>query len=115
MSGLWQQCNCVDIAGKTGIMLGVKAILFFPILLLAACATQPPVQEMSDARSAISIAQGLPGEQKRADHYLKSAETALDDAAKAIEAEHYERARTKALEAKRSAQEAARIKQNTHP
>ncbi len=98
------------------MMPSVKRILFFLILILPACALKPPVQEMSDARSAIKVAQDLPaqqnaGQQGRADAYLKSAESALDDAAAAISQERYDRARTKALEAKRNAQEAARIKQ----
>jgi len=100
-------------------MLSVKRILFFLMLILASCALKPPVQEMSDARSAIKMAQDLPeqkshGQQGRAAAYLKSAETALDEAAIAIGNERYERARTKALEAKRNAQEAARIKQLKH-
>ncbi len=97
----------------------VKRFLFFLMLILASCALKPPVQEMSDARSAIKMAQDLPaqqnaGQQSKANAYLKSAESALDEAANAIGDEHYDRARTKALEAKRNAQEAARIKQRKH-
>jgi len=99
-------------------MPSVKRFLFFLLLILASCALKPPVQEMSDARSAIKMAQELPAPQNpgqhRADAYLKSAESALDEAAAAISQKHYERARTKALEAKRNAQEAARIKQRNH-
>jgi len=73
-----------------------------------------PVQEMSDARSAIKTAHALSGDGKKADSYLKSAESALQDAANAIREEHFERARSKALEAKRNAQQAARIKQRKH-
>jgi len=73
-----------------------------------------PVQEMSDARSAIKTAHALPGDGKKADIYLKSAESALQDAVNAIREEHFERARSKALEAKRNAQQAARIKQRKH-
>ncbi len=97
-------------------MPSVKRLLIFLLLILASCALKPPVQEMSDARSAIKMAQDLPdgknaAQQSKADGYLKSAESALDEAAAAIGNEHYDRARTKALEAKRNAQEAARIKQ----
>ncbi len=99
-------------------MPSVKRFLFFLLLILASCALKPPVQEMSDARSAIKMAQELPAQQnpdqQRADVYLKSAESALNEAAAAIGQKHYERARTKALEAKRNAQEAARIKQRNH-
>ncbi len=94
------------------MMPSVKRLLFFLLLILASCALKPPVQEMSDARSAIKMAHALPGQQGRADAYLKSAESALDEAADAIRNEHYDRARRKALEAKRKAQQAARIKQS---
>jgi len=87
------------------------------MLILVSCALKPPVQEMSDARSAIKMAHELPvqqspGRQRNADVWLKRAETALDEAAAAIRDEHYDRARAKALEARRHAQEAARIKQS---
>ncbi len=95
-------------------MQSVKWTLFFLLIMLTSCALKPPVQEMSDARSAIKIAHELPGDQSRADSYLNTAEKALDEAAEAIRAERYERARTKALEARRNAQEAARIKQGIH-
>ncbi|WP_265331371.1 DUF4398 domain-containing protein [Mariprofundus micogutta] len=67
---------------------------------------------MSDARTAIKTAQALPGDQMMADKHLQSAEKALEDAASAIKLEQYERARSKALEAKRHAQHAARLKQS---
>jgi len=89
----------------------MKRGLFAILLLLSACATHPPAQEMSDARSAIKTAQDLPGHTVKADKYLKSAEKALEDAAASIKLERFERARLKALEAKRHAQQAARIKQ----
>lgn len=90
----------------------VRQILFILLLVSTACAMKAPVQEMSDARSAIKTAHALPGAGKKADAYLKSAESALQDAANAIRDEHYERARSKAVEAKRNAQEAARLKQH---
>ncbi|MFQ5519554.1 MAG: DUF4398 domain-containing protein [Mariprofundus sp.] len=93
----------------------MKKVLFVLLISLTSCALKPPVQEMSDARSAIKMAQELPGQpNNRAQTYLKSAEQALDEAANAISAERYERARSKALEAKRNAQKAARIKQSQH-
>jgi len=92
----------------------MKALLFLPLLLLTACMVKPPAQEMSDARSAIKMAQELPGHGHKADVYLKSAEKALEEAAAAIKLERYERARSKALDAKRSAQQAARLKQAKH-
>jgi len=101
------------------IIPSVKRFLLLLMLLPAACALKPPVQAMSDARSAIHMAQQLPPQpdarqQGRADAYLKSAESALEEAAEALRAEHFDRARSKALEAKRKAQEAARIKQSHH-
>jgi len=92
----------------------MRLILLIPLLLLASCVTKPPAQEMSDARSAIKMAQELPGQQQNADKFLQSAEKALEEAAAAIQVERYERARNKALEAKRDAQQAARLKQSKH-
>jgi len=94
----------------------VKRLLLFFVMLLTACALKPPVQEMSDARSAIKMAHALPDRQAadsqhKSAVYLKRAESALDEAAVAIRAKHFEAARSKALEAKRNAQAAARIKQ----
>lgn len=82
--------------------------------MLSSCAVKPPVQEMSDARSAIQAAHDLPGDEGQADLQLKSAEQALKDAASAMRREHYEHARRKALEAKRHAQQAAKLKQGHH-
>lgn len=91
----------------------MKRSLFILMLLLSACAHKPPAQEMADARSAIKTAQELPGDGSRAEDYLKKAEQALDEAAAAIKEERYERAHNKALEAKRNAQRAALIKQQS--
>ncbi|MBN4073432.1 DUF4398 domain-containing protein [Mariprofundus ferrooxydans] len=92
----------------------MKALLLLPLLLLVSCVMKPPAQEMSDARSAIKMAQDLPGQAQKADEYLQSAEQALEEAAVAVKLERYERARSKALEAKRHAQQAARLKQFGH-
>jgi len=91
----------------------MKRTLLILILLLSACAAKPPVQEMSNARTAIKAAQQLPGSSLKSEAYLKSAETAMEEAAEAIKQERYETARGKALEAKRNAQAAARIKQSS--
>lgn len=80
------------------------------LLFLVACASTPPVQEMAEARSAISAARQISDSSPPAEAALQSAEQALEEASRALEAEHYERARQKALEAKRKAQEAARLK-----
>jgi len=87
------------------ILAGVAAVF-------AACTVKPPVQEMAEARSALKTAQEIEGRDARADRYLQSAEEALQEAAGAIDAQQYERARRKAVEARRDAQQAARIKQS---
>lgn len=83
----------------------------FIALMLVACATAPPVQEMADARSAIQAAREIPKSNLPADLALKSAEQLLGEAADAIRKEHYEQARQMALAAKRKAQAAVQYKQ----
>jgi len=87
-------------------------------LVVASCATTPPVQEMSEARSAIESARQLGAdkpEQKssKANLELKSAEQSLQEAADAIDKKYYDLARRKAVEAKRKAQRAAKIKRTS--
>ena len=83
------------------------------VMLLAACAVKPPVQEMAEARSAIKSAQELDATSPKAKQALKSAEASLKEAADAIDMERYEKARRKAVEAKRKAQKAARIQRSS--
>ena len=88
--------------------------LIFPLsmLLLSACAVKPPVQEMSDARSAVQTVHQLPAASNPvANRYLNRAESALQEAAQAMHRQQYLRARQKAVEAKRMAQRAAAAKQ----
>jgi len=85
------------------------AILF--ILLASGCAIKPPVQEMAEARAAIAAARELP-DRGESSKILKSAEASMQDAAKAMESNKYDRARMSAKEAKRKARQAAKIKQN---
>jgi len=80
-------------------------------LLLVACATSPPVQEMAEARSAIQTAKGIPNSNLPADLALRSAEQMLKEAADAIREEKFEQARQLALSAKRKAQSAVQYKQ----
>jgi len=91
--------------GLTGITLA---------LLLVACATTPPVQEMAAARSAIQTAKNMPESNLPADLALKSAEQMLEGAAEAIRHEKYEQARQMALSAKRKAQSSVQYKQKKH-
>ena len=82
----------------------VRAALFAGLLLLAACQTAP-VQEMSDARQAISAAREAGGPELAAEdfnaaiEYLKSAESFLDG-------HRYEDARLAAEQAKQKALDA---------
>ena len=95
-------------------MKRIQTLLFSTLLILVGCAVKPPVQEMSDARSAIQTARALPSsENKSADTHLKNAEMALSEATKAINQNRYEHARSKAIEAKREAQKAAQAKQQS--
>ncbi len=82
-------------------------------LVVAACATTPPVQEMSEARSAIESARQLEQKSSKANLEIKSAEQSLQEAADAIDKKYYDLARRKAVEAKRKAQRAARMKRST--
>ncbi|MDX8403486.1 MAG: DUF4398 domain-containing protein [Mariprofundaceae bacterium] len=86
--------------------------MFIAVLtvLLCSCAVKPPVQEMSEARSAIEKAQQLNIKSPKANKVLKSAEQSLKEAASAIDEKHYQVARRKAVEAKRKAQLAAKIR-----
>lgn len=77
-------------------------------LALAACETAPPVQEMSDARQAITVAREAGAadyaavELAEAEQYLHSAEERLD-------LQQYREARHAALEAKYRAQKALKL------
>ncbi len=77
-------------------------------LVLAACETAPPVQEMSDARQAITVAREAGAadlaamELAEAEKYLQNAENKLDD-------HLYREARHAALEAKYRAQKALQM------
>ena len=74
-------------------------------VLLAACQTGPPVQEMSDARMAIAVAKEAGAEQHAAEQ-LKTAEEYLEKAEQRLSEKAYSQARRDALHAKQSAMEA---------
>jgi membrane-bound lytic murein transglycosylase len=95
-----------------GLLMKYLSIVTVAILLTA-CAVKPPVQEMAEARSAIKSAQQLDATNPKAKQALKSAEASMKEAADAIDMEYYDKARRKAIEAKRKAQRAARIQQST--
>ena len=78
-----------------GTILGV-------ILLAAACSAGPPVQEMSDARQAISAAREA-GASDAAPDELRAAEDYLDSALRNLTRKEYGQAREDAREAKNRA------------
>ena len=69
------------------------------------CGTAPPVQEMSDARQAISIAKEAGAEQIAAAD-LRAAEEFLDSAERKLTERAYAQARSDALQAKAKALDA---------
>ncbi len=89
----------------------IRPLLLMLAVALSACAHKPPVQEMADARAAVEAARQMPGDAPAARRHLQSAERALAEAAAALKKARYEMARQKALEARKRARMAARIKQ----
>ena len=84
-------------AGRT-LRLAVASTL----LILAACASGPPVQEMSDARQAIAVAREA-GASEHAPTDLRAAEDYLDSALRNLSKKAYDQARLDAVEAKNKA------------
>ena len=78
------------------------------LLLLAACETAPPVQEMSDARQAITVAREA-GAADLAASELAEAERYLESAEQRLDRQQYREARNAALEAKLRAQQALKL------
>ena len=82
-------------------------------LTIAACATSPPVQEMSDAREAIaaaeeaSAAELAPGPLNDARRFLETAEQLLRDEAYGAARINAIRAKNRAMQALEASQEAA--------
>lgn len=90
-------------------MFRVRSV--FPCLwlaTLAACATSPPVQEMSDARQAITAAEEAAAAE-RAPDLLDEAQRLLGEAERHLRAESYGQARINALRAKNRAVQALEI------
>jgi predicted S18 family serine protease len=77
-------------------------------VVLAACETAPPVQEMSDARQAIMVAREA-GAADLAAAELAEAEEYLQNAEDRLDAHRYREARSAALEAKLRAQQALQL------
>lgn len=86
---------------KTGIFVAALAVILFILSASPGCASAP-VQEMSDARQAITSARDAGADEHAADD-LASAERRLADARKALRAGDYEQARLDAIAAKEQA------------
>ncbi len=76
-------------------------------LLLSACVTSPPVQEMSDARQAIAAAEAADA-QRLAPESLDAARNYLVEAERFLQEESYGLARTNAVRARNRAMAALR-------
>ncbi|MCP5089319.1 MAG: DUF4398 domain-containing protein [Gammaproteobacteria bacterium] len=83
----------------------VQGLLLAAVVLLAGCQTAPPVQEMSDARQAISAAKEAGAAEKAAIH-LKAAEHYLASAEQRLLERQYSQARYDAKQAKMKALDA---------
>lgn len=82
------------------------------LALLTACATSPPVQEMSDARQAIMAAVQASAAES-APELLGEARRLLAEAERHLRSESYGQARVNALRAKNRAVEALEIAEAT--
>jgi len=94
-------------------MIRLSALLVC-LLVLASCATKPPVQAMAEARAAVQSLRILyqDGKDKNsaAYRYFQSAEESLAEATKALDEKDYAQAKHEAYEAKRHARLAAKLK-----
>lgn len=88
--------------------------LFALLLAIAACGTGPPVQEMSDARQAISVAREAGASQYAAED-LRAAENHLDSALRNLSRKEYKQARVEAIEAKNRALDALAVTEQQSP
>jgi len=87
-----------------------RALLMLSALGVAGCVSAPPVQEMSDARQAISAAEQADAGRLAADT-LADARRFLEDAERQIQEEAYGPARMNAVRAKNRAVQALRSTQ----
>ena len=83
----------------------LQALFVAIMLLLAACETAPPVQEMSDARQAIAVAKKA-GAADLASFHLNAAEKYLASAEQSLGRQAYNQARRDAEHAKMKALDA---------
>ncbi len=99
-----------DFAGHRGLV--GHGILVSLLLLLVACQSGPPVQEMSDARMAIAVAREA-GAAQLAPTQLRAAESLLNTAQRNLSDRAYAQARNNAIEAKNRAFEALANSEST--
>ncbi|MDQ6988828.1 MAG: DUF4398 domain-containing protein [Mariprofundaceae bacterium] len=94
-------------------MRQILLILSFAVIL-ASCASKPPVQTMAEARAAVQSVRPLFVDQAAQQHpsyrHFQSAEKSLIAATKALDEKKYALAKQKANLAKRQARLAAKIK-----
>ena len=90
----------LSVALHTGKL--VRVFLIAILLATGACGSSPPVQEMSDARQAISVAREA-GAAQHAPVDLRAAEDSLNDALRNLTRKEYGLARENAVEAKNKA------------
>ncbi len=83
----------------------LRSAIFAALLAVAGCQTAPPVQEMSDARQAITVAKEAGAAEHAADD-LSQAVGFLQSAEQALSHREYAHARRDALQAKSKALEA---------
>ena len=84
-------------------LINIKSAFFLLTLsLVVACATPPPVQEMSDARQAVSAAREAKAD-KHAPETLNSAEVLLENAADNLGEGDYGQAKRAAVAAREEA------------
>lgn len=86
-------------------ILSLVSLAAATLLLVSACESAPPVQEMSDARQAIAVAREAGAEEYAAETLLE-AERYLKSAEEKLSAELYREARRDALQAKARAVDA---------
>lgn len=81
------------------------------LVALTACATSPPVQEMSDARQAITAAEQADASRYAPDS-LRDARRFLQEAERQLQQDFYGPARVNAVRAKNRAAQALKSSQN---
>lgn len=104
--------------GVAAFCCGHRLLFSLLIMVMASCAVAPPVQEMSDARQAITAAREARAE-TLAPQRLRQAESSLEQAARDMEQGHYidarEAARVAREEAIRARDEASRSTPSSAP